>query len=93
MNAFYEHHKDSIRFGYRCLGALAGAWPIVGRAQQKAVRLIGFLSGVSPQTYTPFVAAFRAGRRARLLRLIGSDRQAALLPRNGPSQGDILANR
>jgi hypothetical protein len=18
MNAFYEHHKDSIRFGYRC---------------------------------------------------------------------------
>ena len=19
MNAFYDHHKDSIRFGYRCL--------------------------------------------------------------------------
>ena len=31
------------------------------RAQQKAMRLIGFLNSVSPETYTPFVAAFRAG--------------------------------
>jgi putative ABC transport system substrate-binding protein len=31
------------------------------RAEQKAMRLIGFLSGVSPETYTPFVAAFRSG--------------------------------
>ena len=30
------------------------------RAQQKAMRLIGFLNSVSPETYTPFVAAFRA---------------------------------
>ena len=30
-------------------------------AQQKAMRLIGFLRGVSPETYTPFVAAFRSG--------------------------------
>jgi hypothetical protein len=22
MNAFYEHHKDSIRFGYRCFVTL-----------------------------------------------------------------------
>lgn len=22
MNAFYEHHKDSIRFGYRCFDRL-----------------------------------------------------------------------
>jgi putative tryptophan/tyrosine transport system substrate-binding protein len=31
------------------------------RAEQKAMRVIGFLSGVSPETYTPFVAAFRSG--------------------------------
>jgi len=22
MNAFYEHHRDSIRFGYRCFDRL-----------------------------------------------------------------------
>ena len=22
MNAFYEHHKDNIRFGYRCFDRL-----------------------------------------------------------------------
>jgi putative ABC transport system substrate-binding protein len=46
------------------LAAACGAaitWPLAGRAQQKAKPVIGFLSGVSPETYTPFVAAFRSG--------------------------------
>jgi putative ABC transport system substrate-binding protein len=46
----------------RFIALLGGAiaLPCVAAAQQKAMRLIGFLSGVSPETYTPFVAAFRA---------------------------------
>jgi putative ABC transport system substrate-binding protein len=42
---------------------LAGAAvrPLTGGAQQKATRVVGFLSGVSPESYTPFVAAFRSG--------------------------------
>jgi hypothetical protein len=27
MNAFYEHHKDSIRFGYRCFCGFRGKSP------------------------------------------------------------------
>lgn len=44
--------------------ALAGAvliWPTAVRTQQKAMPVIGFLSGVSPGPYAPFVAAFRQG--------------------------------
>jgi hypothetical protein len=32
MNAFYEHHKDSIRFGYRCFSrtlTTMAYWPII----------------------------------------------------------------
>ena len=37
MNAFYEHHKDSIRFGYRCfdrilLNALIQSTPLSSRS-------------------------------------------------------------
>ncbi len=35
--------------------------PFVARAQQKAMPVIGFLGGVSPRPFAPFVVAFRDG--------------------------------
>jgi hypothetical protein len=42
MNAFYEHHKDSIRFGYRCLDRIL----LNGLIQpfQQPERVIGFVN-------------------------------------------------
>jgi putative tryptophan/tyrosine transport system substrate-binding protein len=42
-------------------GALAALWPLVARAQQKAMPVIGFLGNTSPGLLAPFVAAFRQG--------------------------------
>jgi putative ABC transport system substrate-binding protein len=39
----------------------AAAWPVVARAQQAAVPVIGLLSGVSFESYADRVAAFRQG--------------------------------
>src|SRR5260370_41290374 len=43
------------------LAAMAVAWPFAARAQQKAIPVIGYLSGSSAGPSTPFVAAFRQG--------------------------------
>ena len=42
MNAFYEHHKDSIRFGYRCFDRIL----LNGLIQpfQQPERVIGFFN-------------------------------------------------
>ena len=42
MNAFYEHHKDSIQFGYRCFDRLL----LNGLIQpfQQPERVIGFFN-------------------------------------------------
>jgi hypothetical protein len=49
MNAFYEHHQDSIRFGYRCFDRIL----LNGLIQpfQQPERVVGFFD-----TYLPFSA-------------------------------------
>ena len=42
-------------------GAVAAAWPLVARAQQAPMPVIGFLHSVSPEPYANRVAAFRKG--------------------------------
>jgi putative tryptophan/tyrosine transport system substrate-binding protein len=40
---------------------VAAIWPLSGRTQQAAMRVIGFLSSRSPDESAPHVAAFRQG--------------------------------
>ena len=47
MNAFYEHHKDSIRFGYRCFDRVLLSGLI--RPFQQPERVIGFFNSYRQQ--------------------------------------------
>jgi putative tryptophan/tyrosine transport system substrate-binding protein len=42
-------------------GGATVMWPLVARAQQPIVPVIGFLGSTPPGPYVPFVAAFRQG--------------------------------
>jgi putative tryptophan/tyrosine transport system substrate-binding protein len=43
------------------LGGAAATWPLVARAQQPAIPVVGVLSGHSSTEWGPFVTAFNQG--------------------------------
>ena len=49
--------RDFIKFA----GGVAAAWPLVARAQQPTMPVIGFLGSATPQSYATRLRAFRQG--------------------------------
>jgi putative tryptophan/tyrosine transport system substrate-binding protein len=45
------------------LASTTATWPLVARAQQPAIPVIGFLGSASPGPFAPYLAAFLAGLR------------------------------
>jgi hypothetical protein len=43
------------------LSGAAASWPVLARAEQRTMPLIGYLSARSPKTDVPMLAAFRRG--------------------------------
>ena len=54
-------HRIRRREFITLLGGVATGWPLTARAQQPAIPVIGFLSGVSPGPFAQRLAAFRQG--------------------------------
>ena len=65
MNAFYERHKDSIRFGYRCFARIL----LNGLIQpfQQPERVVEFFDTYR-QLYPVSRVVLHTGRRAAILR-------------------------
>jgi hypothetical protein len=105
MNTFYEHHRDSIRFGYRCFDRIL----LNGLIQpfQQPERVVGFfntdrqLSPVSKSVLRDLARQYDHWVTARAKNWGGTDRRAALaratrglrgphLRRAGPDQVVII---
>jgi hypothetical protein len=84
MNAFCEHHKDSIRYGYRCFDRIL----LNGLIQpfQQPERVIGFFNSYR-QVYPVSRDVLRGATEAIPKLDQGASRQIAVL---GVSSGHIL---